>query len=71
MGNDFYNPTGHENEGLPSGRNLKGQIALWHPVMPENAARTHVTHVQRNANFEVSFKTWNDLLTIIFLGYAA
>ena len=32
MGNDFYNPTGYENEGLPSGRNLEGQIALWHPV---------------------------------------
>ena len=33
MGNDFYNPTGYENEGLPSGRNLEGQIALWHPVL--------------------------------------
>ena len=33
MGNDFYDPTGYENEGLSSGRNLEGQIALWHPVL--------------------------------------
>ena len=32
MGNDFYNPTGYENEGLPSGRNLEGQSTLGHPV---------------------------------------
>ena len=28
MGNDFYNPTGYENEGLLSGRNLQGQNTL-------------------------------------------
>ena len=27
-GNDFYNPTGYKNEGLPSGRNLDGQSTL-------------------------------------------
>ena len=32
MGNEFYNPTGYKNEGLPSGRNLGGQSTLWHPV---------------------------------------
>ena len=32
MGNDFYNPTGYENVGLPSGRNLEGQRTMWHPV---------------------------------------
>ena len=32
MGNDFYNPTGYENEGLHFGRNLEGQTTLWHPV---------------------------------------
>ena len=35
MGNDFYNPTGYENEGLPSGRNLEGQSTLGHPVISE------------------------------------
>ena len=39
MGNDFYNPTGYENEGLPSGRNLEGQIALWHPVNVDDGVR--------------------------------
>ena len=32
MGNDYYNPTGYENEGLPSGRNLEGRNTLRHPV---------------------------------------
>ena len=32
IGNDFYNPTGYENEGLCSGRNLEGQSTLGHAV---------------------------------------
>ena len=28
MGNDFYNPTGYENEGLLSGRSMEGQSSL-------------------------------------------
>ena len=32
MENDFFNPTAHENEGLPSGKNLEGQNTLGYPV---------------------------------------
>ena len=42
MGNDFYNPTGHENEGLPSGRNLEGQITLWHPVVESKGTQQSI-----------------------------
>ena len=47
MGNDFYNPIGYENEVLPSGRNLEGQIALWHPV---GSRRVHICPFFRGKN---------------------
>ena len=48
MGNDFYNPTGYENEGLPSGRNLEGQIALWHPVSTNLISCLKISLVLKN-----------------------
>ena len=50
MGNDFYSPTGYENEGLPSGRNLEGQIALWHPVLNQ-CQKSQLTD---ETNFDIS-----------------
>ena len=38
--NEYDNPTGYENEGLPSGRNLEGQSTLGRPVHSTSLERS-------------------------------